>query len=441
MALASGLVLVTGASERYFEQRILHNLVGSVHFWEPQATVQVWDFGLSPESKATIKTWRNVILCSLPRPHQTPLNPLPLQTATAAAAAPDPTPAHSIGGGEGFNDSDDGDGNNHDDDTVVPAHFHVPGFGAYAAKPWVTNQALMHNNKKKGQRRLDPQRHEARAASSTWSSSHPDSRLSLSSSPSANKKKNSVLWIDANCELRRPLFGTTLPEDLLTNGAFFVTHPYGFPSPQFHHPDAVHRLGCGSNNSALHTTPSAETGTDGGLEGVGAAVVVEGSLPHCATTFMGFTQVTQAGRAAAERVLAPLVACGERAQCVNPEGSSRANHRQEQTALNAILCANSLAGDNRRLQRSKAGGSKGAGEGAGWEDSTTSTVGTAVVGGEWARRLCTADPRFRLTADFENRNHPLQPAADPEDWNEMALYTRRGHHHKPYVPYLRVAGN
>jgi len=247
------------------------------------------------------------------------------------------------------------------------------------------------------------------------------------------------------------LFGTTLPEDLLANGAFFVTHPYGFPTPQFHHPDAVRRLGCGNNDhknngsSTAQGDSGAETSTDVGPEDAGASAVVEGSLPHCATTFMGFTQVTQAGRAAAARVLAPLVACGERAQCVNPQGSSRANHRQEQTALNAILCANSLTDDDdRRLQRRKAGGGggKGAGEeGAGWEGLTTSAVGAAVLGGEWAGRLCTSDPRFRLTADFENRNHPLQPAADPEEWNDMALYTRRGHHHKPYVSYLRVAGD
>jgi hypothetical protein len=120
-------------------------------------------------------------------------------------------------------------------------------------------------------------------------------------------------------------------------------------------------------------------------------------------------------RAAAAAVLEPLVACGLDQDCVQPVGSSRANHRQEQTALNAILCANSLAA---HASLNKA----------------PPRVGPDA--GMWAGVLCNKDARFRLTSDFENRNHELQPTIDPTDWNDMVLYTRRGHHHKPYATFV-----
>ena len=165
-----------------------------------------------------------------------------------------------------------------------------------------------------------------------------------------------------------------------------------------------------------------------------------GSLRHCATTLMGFTLGSPAGVAVAARVLAPLVACGLDEACVTPPGSSRANHRQEQTALNAILCALSHGGG-------------GGGAGGGWNASAaqataaTAAAAAATAGNATilapppelsAAHLCTEDRRYSLTSDTENRNDPLQPTANPADWNALFFYTRRRHPVKPYLPYLEL---
>ena len=50
----------------------------------------------------------------------------------------------------------------------------------------------------------------------------------------------------------------------------------------------------------------------GGDPGV---VIPDESLPHCATTFMGFTIDSAIGRAAVTAVLEPLVACGLEKVC------------------------------------------------------------------------------------------------------------------------------
>ena len=64
-----------------------------MHLWEPELTVEVWDFGLSDEALADIATWDRV-----------ELRHLPLER--------------------------------------LPPHLGVNGTGAYAAKPWVTLDAL-----------------------------------------------------------------------------------------------------------------------------------------------------------------------------------------------------------------------------------------------------------------------------------------------------------
>ena len=299
------LLFVTGASQYYVEKNILANLIGSVHYWEPMATIEIWDFGLEAEGRTEVASWAMVNLRSLP--------------------------AH------------------------LPAHLRTKGFGAYAAKPWVTFDALRHR-----------------------------------------AKGGAVLWIDANCELRRPLLGTSVLTaallDPLGAGAFFVSHPFDFPSPQFHFPEAVTALGCPTE------------------------LVPEQSLRHCATTFMGFSIATKSGQRAAAQVLEPLVACGLDERCVFPPGSGRHNHRQEQTALNAILCALTVA---------KGDGATGKNE----EGEPLQLLS--------ANALCVDDHRFQLTSDFENWNHPLQPTEDPRDWNAMFFFTRRRHPHKPYLAFLR----
>ncbi|KAH8062596.1 hypothetical protein JL722_3518 [Aureococcus anophagefferens] len=99
----------------------------------------------------------------------------------------------------------------------------------------------------------------------------------------------------------------------------------------------------------------------------------------------------------ARDVLPRLVDCVADPDCVNPPGSSRANHRQEQTALNAILCARDYDPDG----------------------------------------ACHGDTRFRMTSDFENDADPVQPTADETDWNDVVFYTRRNHALKPYRRFLR----
>uniref|UniRef100_A0A7S3NNH2 Uncharacterized protein n=1 Tax=Aureoumbra lagunensis TaxID=44058 RepID=A0A7S3NNH2_9STRA len=174
-----------------------------------------------------------------------------------------------------------------------------------------------------------------------------------------------VLWLDANVELRRPL------DDLLTQlafrGHFLIEHPFRFPTRQFHHPTAVANLGCSAPDF---------------------------SRQHCATTIIG----VRPNSWFATQVVPALVHCAANLTCINPPGSSRANHRQEQTALNAILCR----------------------------------LGAPPDG------ICTPEKRFRLTSDFENDHDNLQPTADESDWNELCLYTRRDFPIKPYRPYVKL---
>lgn len=173
-----------------------------------------------------------------------------------------------------------------------------------------------------------------------------------------------TLWIDANAELRRPLDEVRCL--VAERGHFLVEHPYRFPTAQFHHPAALARLGCAAPDF---------------------------SREHCATTFIGAARRGWLAR----DVLPRLVDCVADPDCVNPPGSSRANHRQEQTALNAILCARDYDPDG----------------------------------------ACHGDKRFRMTSDFENDADPVQPTADETDWNDVVFYTRRNHALKPYRRFLR----
>jgi hypothetical protein len=386
------MVFVTGASQRYIDSLILQNLIGSLHWWEPEAPIEVWDFGLSADARAQISSWRNVQLKTLPLPTPQSLSPGIISNAQAS-------------------------------DETVPEHFHVPGFGAYAAKAWVTRDAL---------RRWSHQAQRGR---------YNDNRGSSNKNGSAVY----VLWIDANCELRRPLHGSLLPHRLATRGAFFVTHPYGFPSPQFHFPATVAALGCPTADSTTHVDDGTTSGIAGAVKDGSNAeedaaqdgstktipVVLE-SLPHCATTFMGFTYSTPQGRAVADHVLEPLVRCSLDPNCVHPLGSSRNNHRQEQTALNAILCRlshGSAASDGIPTSLDEDDGSSG-------QYYSQVDESAARMWNLSAATLCDNDIAYRLTSDFENRDN-LQPTRDPHDWNAMILYTRRGHPYKPYVPHLQ----
>lgn len=55
---ASNFSIVTAASYQYFDR--LRNLVGSVHFWEPEMSVLVYDVGLTTEQASEARTWEGV---------------------------------------------------------------------------------------------------------------------------------------------------------------------------------------------------------------------------------------------------------------------------------------------------------------------------------------------------------------------------------------------
>ena len=146
-------LLVTAAAERYVTRRMLDNLVGSLHFWEPSSTIVVYDLGFTPASRSKVLRWRDVELRDLAPAVQRVLNETPPHTLQASS---------------------------------------------YAFKMIVIQDAL--------------------------------------------RTARSVLWIDANCELRRPL--DEVFHLLQDKGHFLVEHPYRFPTTQFHHPAAVSQLGC-----------------------------------------------------------------------------------------------------------------------------------------------------------------------------------------------------
>eukprot|EP00042_Codosiga_hollandica_P048003 m.530081 g.530081 ORF g.530081 m.530081 type:complete len:543 (-) comp57567_c1_seq7:54-1682(-) len=57
------VVLVTAASEVYAQR--LENLIGSIHYWEPNTRILVWNLGLSEESYKRISCYRHVTIRSL----------------------------------------------------------------------------------------------------------------------------------------------------------------------------------------------------------------------------------------------------------------------------------------------------------------------------------------------------------------------------------------
>jgi len=56
------VVLVTGASQLYYDQGRLQNLIGSIHFWEPSTKIEFYNLGLNKETLADIRTWKNVVV-------------------------------------------------------------------------------------------------------------------------------------------------------------------------------------------------------------------------------------------------------------------------------------------------------------------------------------------------------------------------------------------
>lgn len=265
--LGDDFVLVTAADEAYVQNNRLENLIGSIHFWEPEMRIEIYDLGISVETRARIKDWKNVIVRSFP-----------------------------------FEE--------------LPPHFRRLR-ETYAFKPWALHDVL--------------------------------------------QREDRVVWIDANMEIRRPL--SELRMILTTKGHFFTIQRPRFPNARFHFPGAVAQLGCSAEAYSRYQSPAG---------------------------FQGYKK----GSYAYENVLLPLVDCALDEKCIAPSGTSRSNHRQDQTAFNAILC---------RLN---------------WTD-------------------VEIDIKWWLSSHIDDQNEKLQPTVDPTDWNDLVVYTRRENPVKPYLRFLR----
>jgi len=146
------------------------------------------------------------------------------------------------------------------------------------------------------------------------------------------------------------------------DGWFLIKHEGGFPDGRYHREETIAKLGC---------------------EGAG-----EGTMPHCATTFVGVV-----GGGYMEKIVGDVLGCSEDMECINPKGSHRGNHRQEQTAMNALFCR-----DERMA-------------------------------------MCDKDIRGRWSGSTEfanDRKEGGRVERDKREWNDVELYTRRVHPVKPY---------
>ena len=166
--------------------------------------------------------------------------------------------------------------------------------------------------------------------------------------------------MDANMELRRPL--DEIRSLLSEKGHFLTIQRPKFPNARFHHPEAVRNLGC-------YAEPETRF--------------------QVAAGFMGYAK----GSHAYINILLPLVHCAMDKMCIAPPGTNRSNHRQDQTALNSILCA------------------------LNWTD-------------------VEEDVKWWLSSHIDDSQEALQPTADPTDWNRLVVYTRREDPLKPYMGKL-----
>ena len=178
----------------------------------------------------------------------------------------------------------------------------------------------------------------------------------------ALEREEAVFWIDAGAEIRRPVDGVR--EILRDTGYFSVEHAFKFPDTRFHHPACVAQLGCDA---------------------------VEGSRQHCATTYLGFRRGE--GGEEGRELLKKMLECSMDDGCINPSGANRSNHRQEQTVMNSIVCAERMA-----LKCE-----------AGDKFATEISFGVDRNGGPWAAEGGVAD--FNEIELLTRRVNPVKPYA------------------------------
>ena len=338
----SDWTVVTACSTEYVLDGRLSNLVGSLHYWESGVPIVVYGVGLTPDVEATINSWKDVTLRHLP------------DVVNTNGIDPFPT----------------------------PAHLHVA--RSYAFKALVLSDAY------------------------------------ALSGPSSG----AVFWMDAGTEVRRPLFRAR--ERTAANGVFAIQHQRGFPNGEYHFEECVRRNGCKAEKGerahcattliGLYAGDRAtrKDGADGDEDhdDHDDSPLKHGSVappppppPPPLRAFLGESEdfstpsyVPSSSVPLASFLSSELLRCCAVATCVNPLGSNRGNHRQEQTVLNAIMCR------------------EGIGE----------------------RRYCTDDWNLRASAEFEHDwgDGPFV-TTDEEQWKNIEIYTRRVHPVKPYVRHLK----
>ena len=196
----------------------------------------------------------------------------------------------------------------------------------------------------------------------------------------------------ASIELRRPLFGALMPL-LRRDGHFFTVSGFMFPTPRNVFGATLQRFGCNAT-------------VGGGGSGDGAATVASASaapLRECAGGYQGYVR----GSWAQKHVLEPLVECAMDAACLTPEGSSRANHRQDQSVLNAILCRHVL-------------------------DPAASRAPASLR----AQHMpCQRDRRWWM---WDDQSTMVPPGNETEWRDDLVFFLRRSTQIQPYVRHLVV---
>eukprot|EP00943_MAST-04B_sp_MAST-4B-sp1_P006878 g6878.t1 len=127
-----------------------------------------------------------------------------------------------------------------------------------------------------------------------------------------------VFYIDAGTVLLRPL--DLVRATLHDHGYFFApqtSRAFPWPDKNFHHPDTLKFGNCTSENEYYQ----------------------KGELmTACVGTLQGWRNNSWLKKMLFE----PLLKCSSNLLCIAPFGSNRANHLQDQTALNSFLCGKGL---------------------------------------------------------------------------------------------------
>ena len=191
---------------------------------------------------------------------------------------------------------------------------------------------------------------------------------------------DSVLWLDANIEIRRPL--TEIWQAVEKDGYFLTTSGHLFPSSINVRPQTLDYFNC--------TIPYASE-----IEYTSAVIgVKEGSILE-------------------EEILPDMVQCAKDTfSCHYPKGSESSNQRRDQSTMNAAICKYHYAHAN---------------------DNNNDSQNQNFVGKEKEKIKIHLDKKWWMWSDQAT----FLPPSDEKFFNDMVLYFRRGHGGSPYKRYLK----